>query len=49
MEAARKAVDGLSTKSIGEFKGMANPPTGCDKVTQAVMILRNEKGKHEWP
>lgn len=30
MERARAAVDGLSTKAIGEFKGMATPPTGCD-------------------
>ena len=48
MERARAAVDGLSTKAIGEFKGMATPPTGCDQVTKAVLILRKEYKKHDW-
>jgi dynein heavy chain len=48
MEQARAAVDGLSAKSIGEFKGMTTPPTGCEKVTQAVQILRGEYKKHDW-
>jgi dynein heavy chain len=36
MEQAKGAVDGLSAKSIGEFKGMTSPPPGCEMVTKAV-------------
>ena len=48
MEQARAAVDGLSAKSIGEFKGMTSPPAGCEQVTKAVQILRGEYKKHDW-
>lgn len=48
MEQAKGAVDGLSAKSIGEFKGMTSPPPGCEMVTKAVQILRGEYKKHDW-
>jgi len=39
MKAAAAAVDCLSKNMLSELKGLAKPPAGVDKVTNACLIL----------
>lgn len=49
MKAAEEAVACLDVKSIQELKALANPPADCVVCTKAVLILKGEMKKHDWP
>ncbi|GMH57655.1 hypothetical protein TL16_g02438 [Triparma laevis f. inornata] len=49
LDAANDAVNCLDKNSLTELKGFSNPPTGVDKITQAVLIMiKGEKKNFGW-